>query len=136
MFRVRVQGLGEIERKLKALVAQVTKPAVLEEALVAGGEVIAEEARRLVPVRTGTLRDSIVVASGDLDASAVTLKHGLAKVQIGPDERGFYGHLVEFGTYRSAAKPFMRPAFDAKKAEAMEIVTEHLSRAFEQAARR
>lgn len=33
-----------------------------------------------------------------------------------------YGFMVEFGTSRAAATPFIRPAYDARKDEALQIV--------------
>lgn len=35
-------------------------------------------------------------------------------------KKAFYGRFVEFGTARMAAKPFLRPAFDAAKGRANE----------------
>jgi len=37
-----------------------------------------------------------------------------------------YWWLVEFGTSHAPAQPFMRPAFERKKGEAMRVVTESL----------
>lgn len=64
---------------------------------------IVQEARRIVPVRTGALRDSIGIApggeAGSLGMSGVT-------IEAGEDYAGY----VEFGTSRMSARPYMRPA--------------------------
>ena len=39
---------------------------------------------------------------------------------------GFYAHMVEFGTRHSRARPFMRPALDAKGQAAVNAVQETL----------
>ena len=39
----------------------------------------------------------------------------------------FYGRFVEFGTSKMAAKPFLRPAYDAARAKALKAVQERMS---------
>lgn len=60
------------------------------------GPAIAGDARRLAPVDTGTLRDSI----------RHEVSGGVLWVLVGVD----YGGDVECGTSRMAAQPFLRPA--------------------------
>jgi HK97 gp10 family phage protein len=67
-------------------------------ALLAGAERIADEARRLAPVKTGRLRQSIAAAA--LPGAAT------AEVQC----QAPYGRFVEFGTRRQPARPFLLPA--------------------------
>lgn len=137
---VRVEGTDAIKKKLRQLI-NTTRRSVVTAALEAGGEVIAEEARRLVSVRTGNLRESIGVSPGGLNYSALSLSKGGITVQIGPRQGhgephdGFYGHMVEFGTVKMAPQPFMRPAFDSMAGEAMQVVIEHLSGEFQRLAR-
>ncbi|MGN6363917.1 hypothetical protein, partial [Asticcacaulis taihuensis] len=45
-----------------------------------------------------------------------------SEVFVGPLERQFYAHFAEFGTEHSAPKPYMRPAWDEKQDECMDIV--------------
>lgn len=56
-------------------------------------------AKTRAPVDTGTLRASI-------QATRVGVAHW--RVVVGAD----YGLYVEYGTYRMAARPFLRPALD------------------------
>lgn len=48
---------------------------------------------------------------------------------VGVSWRGnaFYGRFIEFGTSKYPAKPFLRPAFDAKKEEALTIFKQKLA---------
>jgi HK97 gp10 family phage protein len=62
---------------------------------------IEEEAKTLVPVRTGALRDSITTHLNGLVAE-VTAGEGLT-----------YGHLIEYGTRGRPAQPYLRPAIEA-----------------------
>lgn len=103
---------------------EVAAPTPMTKAAMAGGQVIADEAKRLVRVQYGTLRDSIIVsARGGLDASAVSAGGGEIKVSIGPRAGdGFTGHFLEWGTIDTAAYPFMTPAYENKKGEALAVM--------------
>jgi len=98
--------------------------------------VIAAEARRLAPVDSGTLRDSIGVAATAANGGGLAIGRGGVAVYVGP--RGadaFYAHMVEFGTVDMAAHPFMRPAFDNVGREASRVIAETLGREIERAAK-
>jgi len=65
---------------------------------------IAADAKDRVPVASGALRDSIHV---EKTPDGVKVVAGNDKV--------FYGHLVEFGTVHSGARPFLIPAAEGKR---------------------
>ena len=81
---------------------------------------------------------------GELKRSIGTImsKDGFS-IYIGPRmgtsraNDGWYGHFVEFGTSSTGwgkgipAKPFMRPAWDEKKNEAIDIIARELGKLFE-----
>jgi hypothetical protein len=47
---------------------------------------------------------------------------------VGPSvPAGFYGHFVEFGTPRTAAQPFMRPAWDATQDQVLDSIKGELA---------
>ena len=81
-------------------------------------EQIADRARSLCPVDTGTLRDTIRVRrlAGDpfLDV----------RVYAGSREKGgaFYAHMVEYGTVKMSKKPFLRPALDSVKGNVISTI--------------
>lgn len=116
--KVKMEGFSELNRKLANMAKALPKSTQIE-VLTEAGEIIADEARILVPVDSGTLRDSISVSDvrlGGAFSMDRTLGDG-AQVFIGPRTRsgppdGYYGHFLEFGTVKMAAQPFMRPAFD------------------------
>ena len=58
---------------------------------------IAASARQLAPVRTGKLRDGIIVIEGSNQTEIVS--------------QAPYSLFVEFGTSRTPAQPFLRPAY-------------------------
>jgi HK97 gp10 family phage protein len=100
----------------------------LSEIALTGAMPIANEAKALCPVKTGTLRRSIIT---EITTSTSTR----AIASIGPTVD--YGIYVEFGTRHMAAQPFMRPAFDSKQGEARDamaaIASEYIGQAIGEA---
>jgi HK97 gp10 family phage protein len=82
----------------------------------AGAQVLYEEVLVRVPVRSGGLKDSIYqVYSQDQSSDGRATYHVSWNARKAP-----HGHLIEFGTSRAPAHPFLRPAYDAKVKEALE----------------
>ena len=77
---------------------------------VAAAETIADIARRLVPVDTGYLKSSIYALH--------LARH--SQVKVGAKYAGY----VEFGTYKMAAQPFLRPAVDEQQRQILAAVAE------------
>lgn len=89
----------------------------------------------------GASRQEAVAALREANAetgSDVDITSGL--LEIGPTIRAWYAHFVEFGTVHSAAKPFMRPAWESGKTRAAEsikgLLVEEINLAVERAARK
>ena len=76
----------------------------------AAAELVAERARQRVPVNTGRLRDAIHVEHDDDGATVVA-----------GDTEAFYGHIVEHGGVRQAAHPFLVPALEESRDEALAL---------------
>lgn len=162
-YVVKVEGFKELDKALGELPKAVAK-GVLVRTLNKAAAPIAEEARRLVPVDTGALRDSIAVSTriknraGAAEFSAA-MRSGLGKgaavqamrdarraakgsqsfamVHVGPAvPKGFHGHLVEFGTEHSGPQAFMRPAWDGQKMGALDTIKRELGGEIIKAAKR
>jgi HK97 gp10 family phage protein len=127
---VRIEGLAELERALLQLPAKLTRQ-VLERSLLAGGRVVVAEAKRRAPLLTGELRRNIRAIRNRRDRRySATIDVGvrkLSKKQIRKlrTRKGranasdpFYWRFQEFGTSKMRARPFLRPAFEAKKVDA------------------
>lgn len=125
---VHIHGLAELQRTLDQLPAKI-EANILRGALRAGANVIADEARRLVPVKTGQLKESIRVSVRPFPGGKLvaTVKAGGrfkvyasgkaikdAAYRTGKAGGGFdyhtpfYAHFVEFGTARHWIKPKSR----------------------------
>lgn len=138
--RMKTTGFRDLNRMLERLAAGISEDTI-RQALHDGGEVIAAEARRLAPVDTGTLRDSIQVTD-ERDASLYGRPNagdGIS-VYVGPvgsteDGDVFYAKFIEFGTTRHGPQPFLRPAIEGKAQEAGEIIVKALDAALRKAVR-
>jgi HK97 gp10 family phage protein len=74
----------------------------VREGVTAVADDIAGEARRLAPVRTGQLRDSITTRR--------TVRKGEEGDTVRVEANTYYAQFVELGTRNMAARPFLRPA--------------------------
>lgn len=122
---VPVAGLAELQRNLDELPAKIERN-IMRGALRAGANVIADEARRLVPVQSGQLKESIRVSVRPLPGGRIvaTVKAGgrFKVYKGGTAIKGapyktdrkyggvdyhapYYAHFVEFGTSRHWIKP-------------------------------
>ena len=92
-----------LERRLKAI-PQAYRDAIKTQILISADKIM-EHQKRVVPVRTGKLRDSIVVTPGGAGKVAYSLGIGgggrdhelSARISAG-NTHVRYAHLVEFGT--------------------------------------
>ena len=79
-------------------------------ALAEGGKIVEAEAKRLVPVDTGKLKESLKATA------TFNMKTGYGIAVTAEKLDPFYAHYVEYGTHdpehHQAAQPYMRPAID------------------------
>lgn len=106
--RVEIRGDDELVAKLKGLARKAT-PAQVRAALMAGALPIQTAAVQKAPVLTGTLRRSIHTETAETSEGAVA--------RVGTNVE--YGPAQEFGTSRMSGQPYLRPAYDEKKGEAL-----------------
>lgn len=120
-FTVDLSGEKELISELKKLEA-ATRAKYLQAAIMAGAEVVRKEASARAPKRTGRLAANIITEiEGNTSADR-------ASVKIGPSKEAFYGMFVELGTSKMSARPFLRPAIDAKKDEVEATVARELKK--------
>ena len=127
-------GFKAVQDALEALPAKLQQKVVVG-ATRAAASVIAKEAKENVPVRTGLLKKSISVRmvpkrkskAGHVQFYVVPLSKmkftanimvGSTKGKLRVSRTAYYAHLVElgtkteFGTVKTPAQPFLRPAFE------------------------
>jgi HK97 gp10 family phage protein len=97
---------------------------------VAGGQVMRDEAKLQAPVMTGLLSESIYLAFKDDRSNDAQVVYSVSwNSKTAP-----HGHLLEFGHWHvtggkggeqtswTAAKPFLRPAYDIAKPKAAQAM--------------
>lgn len=110
------------ERDVKRLQRGMRGPVVAQAAGV-GAERVRDDAKRLVPVLTGRLRDSIVVEETSRGATK-------SVQEVGPTEP--YGGAIELGTAHTAAQPYLRPAVDMNRTTIARTIGNFLERKMRQ----
>lgn len=163
----KLEGFKELEAALMHLEKQATRKTVARNALRKAGAPIKAAMEAKSPVDDGTLKGSITISTkikGEAGKAAYSqaMREGFDKASavkamrdarraakgtmppvilyVGPAERAFHAHLVEFGTAPhvnggiyagsrhpgTAPQPFARPAWDENKDEALKIVAAEL----------
>lgn len=98
---------------------------VLVGAIRAGAKPLVDAAKANVPVDTANLKKSIGInRKKTKDKSQVWFTVSPRK---GGKNDGFYGHMVEFGTSKMAAQPFMRPAFESQDQQSIEATKKYMA---------
>lgn len=125
MFRMDFEGGKELEAALMDL-PHTTARASARRMLKLAGALIAGAAASNAPVREGDLQASYGVGTR-LTRRQRKLARGSDKgqveVYVGPGEGGYQAGLqTEFGNEHQAAEPHLRPAFDAQKRPALDLI--------------
>lgn len=157
---VKLSGFADLDKALAEL-PRATAKNVLIRTLRKAGEPIAQAARDKVPVDEGDLQKSIAVSTrlknpvGKKEFAAA-MRAGLGKAAaVGAlrDARRAAGggsfaemyvgagalphaHMIEFGTVKMAAQPYMRPAWDSERHNALTIIKRELGAEIIMAAKR
>lgn len=144
----KVRNLDRLDRKIKDLKA-LASPDMLERALHAAGQPIRNDAQVRAPVKTGTLRRSIhsetaektdkrvsVLVGTDLEYAAIHEFGG----EIRPrNARALVfeidGEVVVTQRVTMPARPYLRPAYDAQRDEAVRIFRKGVADQVRQVAR-
>jgi HK97 gp10 family phage protein len=166
---MNVSGAKELAASLEQLAKDSsagTMRNAMKRGMVDAAQPLVDAARRMVPVRTGALRDAIVASSaidnpvGKAEFGQV-LRSGGSKseataalrdarraaggggkritVAVGPAVgKGVsgYAHIVEFGSEDTPPQPYLRPAWDQTQDEVLSRVVDSVGKAVEAAARR
>src|SRR5262245_52196384 len=115
-----IRGLADLQAKLNEL-GEIGKRKILQKALKNGAEVVRQEAENSAPRLTGKLAKEEMISIEE-DSSLYE-----AVVKIGPSRLAFYGLFIELGTAHQVAQPFLEPALERKKGQAVIDVTDVLA---------
>jgi HK97 gp10 family phage protein len=122
---IRIEGLAETQEALTALSRSTQKNVVLR-ALLKAGEPIEEAAAAGAPHLSGALQRSVTTGTKlSRRQRSEHRKESEVEVFVGAGALA-QAHLQEFGTFNNPAQPFLRPAWDGNKDEALDIFTKEL----------
>ena len=124
--QMRVEGLNEMLATLSRLPEEF-KGRPVQRSLRAGLSIIQKEAQRLAPVDEGRIQANIMlrqIPAKDLGAGVsegvyITVRRD-RKMDRHDPRNAWYWHIQEFGSIFQPGKPFLRPAFDANKRQAVD----------------
>jgi HK97 gp10 family phage protein len=128
---VQIDGLKELGAIMRNLSKEVNNR-IARSATLAGAQVIKKEVIERAPVDTGNLKKNIITKRKTktpfTSEFLVTVRTGKkTKKQIAQGiGDAFYAKFVEYGTVKSAAKPFIRPAFEQGKESAAIAIVDRL----------
>lgn len=134
----RLEGLAETVANLGDLGSRPTQRNVVRRTLLAAGEPTANVASSLAPVERGVLAFSVVVSTA-LTRWQRGAKVSEVEVYIGPSGgQGalFYASHREFGTVLLPASPYLRPAWESTKGQALGLIVSGLRTEVDRAAQR
>ena len=146
----KIEGLAELGKVLRELPERVARNG-LRVSVYAGAKVVRDEARARAPKAAqslgpnqpppGTLKRSVIMkhipelSSLTRQTFFVTVRHGKKYRKQGKkgnlSQDAWYWRFVEFGTRKMRARPFLRPALEAKRREAGQAMTDRLSERIE-----
>jgi HK97 gp10 family phage protein len=141
---ISVSGLADLEKTLLELPDKLAKNVLVggvraganvfrtearQRAVVAEKEIIRKFHGQKLTIQPGFMQKKIASWRSRRTQYAVTFNMGI----IGWKDRfnkffPFYWRFIEFGTSKISAKPFLRPAFEAKKAAAIEAMRDYLDK--------
>ena len=147
METTEITGLKELGKALRELPTTMANRALLG-AVAKAATVVRKEAISRAPLYTGSVAEGhpppgtlkramyqVVTSArgGTLKRTAfIGVRHAKSQQKVKRGKKtvnldAFYWHMVEFGTVKMAAKPFLRPAFETTKVQAAMAIKEYLA---------
>lgn len=148
-FEVKIEGLEDVQRKLKLLPERLGRNA-MRRALRRGANVIRDQAR--ANARTLDDRETTESIAKNVRVSGMSRRVERAQKQIGmrvgiaggarnmtkygefkgggkanPGGDTWYWRLLEFGTSKMRARPFMRPAMEQSATKAFSVTADAMN---------
>jgi HK97 gp10 family phage protein len=146
MVNIETKLSGDMLAGLERL-AEAAGESTLRAAGFAGADLIRNEAKMRAPVKSGVLKASIIVKRAEEKSKGAERQTYLVLVRKGKkkyaktrfnvrkdrvgkeyqtDGDAYYYKFIEFGTSKMAARPFMRPAFEAMKGQALDAMRDKM----------
>jgi HK97 gp10 family phage protein len=148
---IKVEGFKELRNRALKLDARLRKK-VYGAAVRAGGKVLVDAAKGKVPVRTGSVKGSLVhrasskpaqglfgvkvtIKGGKKSSNRVAHRRGGKGSSYFPDAVERYYRFQELGTKYHPAKPFLKPSIEGNQSAVLNAVKTTLATGIEREAR-
>ena len=120
---LEISGMQELLDKVQELGKKATK--IQNQALLKAAQPILDDAVQTTTFtdRTGRLRKSLKISR---PKSKGDTKYVLVGIDKGDISEVFYSKFHEFGSSHEPARPFLAPAYERHKKEALEIIKNEL----------
>lgn len=133
----KIEGFAELDKALGQL-PKATAKNVLRRTLKKAAQPIDDAASEAAPVNTGKLQTSVVTGTqltrSQRRGAFLTTSNYYAEIHVGTSlGRGMF---QEFGTFKDSPQPWFRPAWEANKDRALNIIKVELGGEIEKAAKR
>lgn len=119
---LEISGLKELADKMRSLGPELNKKA-LRAGVSAAARIVRDDARARNPDDTGKTEKAIISKyvkkeSNNFKQTYIVTVH----------RRAWYWRFVEFGTANLAARPFLRPAFEASKSKLVAAIASRIAK--------
>lgn len=122
-----LKGLEGYLEELARVSEDIDQP--VQEVLIEAALDVEEEMQNLVPIDTGNLHNHIQIdgphQEGNFSYVTVGVIHDISHTDA---ETAIYGNVMEYGSARVAARPYIRPALKKKKSVIKEALKKILAR--------
>lgn len=148
--RIQITGFRELRKRAEKLDRKM-KRRVYNRAVKAGGKVIVDASKEKVPVRTGSVKASLVhrasskpakglfgvkiTIKGGKRSSDRTARRGGKGAVYYPDAVERYYRFQELGTKFHPAKPFLKPALEGNENKVLDVIKRELAAGLEREAK-
>jgi HK97 gp10 family phage protein len=122
-FNLKLSGDKELIRALDAL-ARKDAAAAIRKGIRAGGNIMLAAAKAYVPKDEGDLKRSLKLrVSKKKKRQEYALRVQTGESAIGTGDQ-FYARMLEYGTSKMEARPWLRPAFAHNRSTAARVAKE------------
>ncbi len=154
---VTLTGVEEMKRQLTALPAEIKRGPILNGAILAGAKIVQNAVKGQAPVKTGALRDNIIIyRDRHPERSNATVRYSVmvrkikisrkvrrllrkikkANAAVHISDMAFYWRFIEFGTSKMRANPFFRRGIAMAEPSLVNVVGAKLQSGIDSAAKK
>lgn len=112
---IRFEGMSELIDQLQK--AEHNVDAARDEAVNKGADIMQKATENAAPVLTGNLKRNIEKSDP---------QNGEVEVYVDNQGNAYYGYMLEYGTSKMAAQPFMGPAFNQSKGKMQQAMADSI----------